>query len=374
MIGITSWGSVCALGLSTAASVEALRAGKTGLSIPRYSPHLIATDGAFSGLGEVPLEGPLSQRPRRLLELAVSEALSSLPPSSGKTGIFVGTTGGFFANAELELFLERQKEPDAMPSFARRGQGEVAESLIPFCGSVGPVLTWSMACTSSAAALVAAGRHLQAGHCDRALVVGYELLSSMTIHGFRGLMLTDAQGCRPFDRDRAGLQLGEGCGVLVLEPREAPFLLLGSSNCIDTSNLTASSTDGSTVERVMRQALSGADPGRVVAIKAHGTGTRDNDLAEGRGISRLFGENPPPFLSIKGAIGHSLGAAAVLETALYLGCLSAGFLPVSAGFSEVDPEIGLGPNRRLQPAPPGHHLLNAFGFGGSCISTVISHA
>jgi 3-oxoacyl-(acyl-carrier-protein) synthase len=306
-----------------------------------------------------------------MVRRSVAEAVDMAGPSSGVTGVFVGTTGGFFVDAEVDLHHARQRDPRAMPAFGQRGPGEVAEAVAEQLGATGPVLTWSMACTSSAAALAAAGAHLRAGTCDRAVVVGFDPLSSLTVHGFRSLMLVDPNPCRPFDRTRAGLSPGEGAGTLVLERGPGRFELLGAANTIDTSNLTASATDGSTVAAVIDQALasSGLQPGDIVSIKAHGTGTVDNDLAEGRGLARVFGQ-PPPFASLKGALGHTLGAAGCLEVVLWLAALEAGFLPSSVGFSEPDPDIGVAPCAG-GPAPRGAHLFNAFGFGGSCVALVV---
>ena len=162
---------------------------------------------------------------------------------------------------------------------------------------------------------------------------------------------------------------------LVLERGDGPFRVLGGANRIDTSNLTASATDGSTVERVVRAALAdaGVTAAEIASIKAHGTGTVDNDLAEGRGLVRTFGD-PPPFVSLKGALGHTLGAAGALEIALWLGCLTAGFLPASPGFGEPDPSIGARPLTAPIPAPRGAHLFDAFGFGGSCVAIVVADA
>jgi 3-oxoacyl-(acyl-carrier-protein) synthase len=173
------------------------------------------------------------------------------------------------------------------------------------------------------------------------------------------------------------LQLGEGCGVLVIDRGAAgAFHLLGSANRIDVSNLTGSATDGSTVEAVIRGALahSKVDPEQVVSVKAHGTGTVDNDLAEGRGIARAFPGSRPPFASLKGAIGHTLGAAGAIEAALWLGCLDAGFLPASTGFGEPDPDIGVIPATAVQVAPRGVHVFNSFGFGGSCVAFAVRDA
>jgi 3-oxoacyl-(acyl-carrier-protein) synthase len=127
------------------------------------------------------------------------------------------------------------------------------------------------------------------------------------------------------------------------------------------------------VRSVVREALTRANiaPETIVAVKAHGTGTRDNDLSEGRGLSNVFGEKLPPVISLKGAVGHQLGAAGAVETALWLSCLEEGTLPVSFGFSEVDPEIGFAPSQVNRPAPSGAYLFNFFGFGATCTSYII---
>jgi 3-oxoacyl-[acyl-carrier-protein] synthase-1 len=372
-IAVRGWGSVSALGADTATAVEGLRSGLRGLGSPRRSPHLQLTEAREVLVGEVPLELPAEQRARALLDRALDEALEHAGPGRGRVGVFAGTTGGFFVDAEVTLLTARLQDPQAWPSLDQRGQGAVAERVAHRLNATGPVLTYAMACTSSAAAVAAAGEHLRAGSCDRAVVVGFDMLSNLTVRGFRGLMLYDPEPCRPFDLRRRGLQLGEGCGALVLERGEGPWQLCGWSNHMDPGNLTASSTDGRSAAAVMEAALNhaGLEPAQVTAIKAHGTGTVDNDLGEGRGIARLFGPAPPPFASLKGALGHSLGAAGCLELVLWLAAQQVGFIPGSVGFEQPDPDIGVQPARGPQPAPGGAQLLGAFGFGGSCVALVV---
>lgn len=364
---VSGWGSVSALGCTNAEGVEGLRAGRRPLAFAKRSPHLVRAEDIL--VAEALFDAPIERRARQMVATAVDEALAMAPRSHGITGVFAGTTGGFFVDAEVDLLFARQDDPEASPAFGQRGQGELAEVVADQVGALGPVLTFCTACTSSAVALASAARHLRAGTCTRAVVVGFDLLSSLTVQGFRSLLLCDPEPCRPFDATRAGLQLGEGCGVLVLDADgEGPFEVLGSANRIDPSHLTASATDGSMVEAVLRAAVRDAD---IVSIKAHGTGTRDNDLAEGRGIARAF-ETPPPFASLKGSLGHTLGAAGAVETALWLGCLQEGFLPASQGFSELDPDIGIAPITQQIPARSGAHLFNAFGFGGSCVALLMA--
>jgi 3-oxoacyl-(acyl-carrier-protein) synthase len=108
-----------------------------------------------------------------------------------------------------------------------------------------------------------------------------------------------------------------------------------------------------------------------VAVKAHGTGTRDNDLSEGRGLVRVFGNHLPPVISLKGALGHTLGAAGAVETAVWLSCCEAGYLPRSFGFTETDPEIGFAPSQKNIEARAGAYLFTFFGFGGTCTGYLI---
>jgi 3-oxoacyl-(acyl-carrier-protein) synthase len=192
-------------------------------------------------------------------------------------------------------------------------------------------------------------------------------------------MLLDVDGCRPFDRSRRGIQVGEAAGAVVLElanPDDAsdgaPWLLGGASRC-DPFHMTASSPDGSGAEAVMRAACaqSGVDPADIVAIKAHGTGTPDNDAAEGHALRRLFGDAVPPFASLKRYLGHTMGAAGTVELAAFLGCLQAGFMPACAGFEQDDPEVGVVPLRRHAAFAGGTVMLNYFGFGGNSVSLLV---
>jgi 3-oxoacyl-(acyl-carrier-protein) synthase len=223
---------------------------------------------------------------------------------------------------------------------------------------------------------VTAATFLEQGRLEYAIVIGVDLLSALTLEGFQSLLLYDSLGCRPFDLDRNGLNLGEGCAILILARQKsaAPsFLLTSGVSFNDNTHLTASLLDGRIVANVLSDALKRADiaPSEVVAIKAHGTGTRDNDLAEGRGIAKLFGDDVPPFSSLKAYCGHTLGAAGVLETVAWLACLARGFIPPSKGFQKLDPEIGISPAVKSQVARSGYYLFQFFGFGGSCCAFTI---
>lgn len=375
---VLGWGTTSALGIGTASAVAALREGRRPLGIPRYAPHLAPTPGGPLPVFEVPLDDEdLFRRARFLVDSATDEAIEQAGGlGSHRVGVFAGTTGGFFADAEYGLLEARRTDPTAWPDYEQRGPGHLAAHVVARLGATGPVATFTTACTSSGVAFASAARHLRAGTCDLAVVVGFDTLSSLILHGFRSLLLIDGAPCRPFDATRAGLQLGEAAGVVVLGRTESRWRVGGTANILDAAHVTSSKTDGTTAAEVMHKALrnSGLDVDQVASIKAHGTGTGDNDLAEGCGIGRVLDGRSVPFASLKGYVGHTLGAAASLELGLWLGCLEAGFLPASAGFSTVDERIGLAPLQANIPAPRGAHLFNGFGFGGSCVCQVVLDA
>jgi 3-oxoacyl-(acyl-carrier-protein) synthase len=139
--------------------------------------------------------------------------------------------------------------------------------------------------------------------------------------------------------------------------------------------MTSASPDGSAMRSVMEMALAdaGLQPGDVAIIKAHGTGSLDNDTAESAAMRALFGATLPPFTGIKRYLGHTLGACGAVELAAFLGCLRAGFVPATAGFTQLDPELRVTPLTESRPAPAGAAMLNFFGFGGNYASLLIAH-
>jgi 3-oxoacyl-[acyl-carrier-protein] synthase-1 len=268
-----------------------------------------------------------------------------------------------------------EKESPAI-SCRNRGPGEVADLIVQKYGIRGMALTFSMACVSSSHALVVAADLLKRGKIRRAIVVGFEPLLNMTLHGFASLLLFDYDQCRPFCATRAGMQIGEASAVVIMEADKlssSKYKFTGGYLYNDIKSMTSAGIDGVTVSEVVQQTLTSArvSADDIVAIKAHGTGTRDNDLSEGRGLVKLFGENLPPVVSLKGAIGHTLGAAGAVETAVWLSCCEEGFIPRSFGFTQIDPELGFAPSQINIPAPSGAYLFTYFGFGGTCTSYLI---
>jgi 3-oxoacyl-(acyl-carrier-protein) synthase len=297
---------------------------------------------------------------------------------SEDTALIVGG-GGFLYASGAELYWRSQQAGAVAAPFFVRGPAWGSALIAGHLQMRGTVLSLSTGCSSSANALLVATEMLQRGRARRVLVVGAEGLSAVTLSGFASLMLLDPEGCRPFDRHRAGLQIGEGVAALMLEADtgDGPGVTLrGGANLCDTHHLTSASPDGSIMREVMCQAMdrAGVSPADIVAIKAHGTGSIDSDRAEGNALRSVFGDALPPVVGLKRYVGHTLGACGAVETAAWIACLKEKFLPSTAGFDTVDAEINLTPTRTELPASPGPYLLNFFGFGGNYTSLVMGFA
>jgi 3-oxoacyl-(acyl-carrier-protein) synthase len=198
------------------------------------------------------------------------------------------------------------------------------------------------------------------------------------VRGFASLLLLDPQGCRPFDRGRAGISLGEGAGALLLaSPRACAKLRIdpiayvkGWGASADCHHMTAPHPEGRGARDAMSGALAdaGLSPDRIDYVAAHGTGTPDNDLAEVTAIRNLFGRTPP-FCSMKRTLGHTLAASGALESVFAVMSLQKGIIPPSAGFTEIDDRIGAAPSTGTRAAI-GNVLKNSFGFGGNNAAVV----
>ena len=206
------------------------------------------------------------------------------------------------------------------------------------------------------------------------LVVCLDLVSEFVFSGFSALQALSPSVCRPFDRNRDGLTLGEGGAALLLMSRERAAregrpelgIVAGWGAANDATHITAPARDGCGLIQSVRQALgrAGIEPEQIAAISAHGTATPYNDQMELTAFRALFGERSLPVHSVKGSIGHTLGAAGGIEVALGLRCLEAGTMPPTVGLLEVE-EAGAGlVSNRQQPILGNYLLSTNSGFGG----------
>jgi 3-oxoacyl-[acyl-carrier-protein] synthase II len=250
-------------------------------------------------------------------------------------------------------------------------------------GISSPCFVIANACASGTNAIGHAFECVRSGKYKRVLTGGYDALSELVFVGFDSLQAATPEKCRPFDRDRSGMVLGEGAAVLALEDlntardRGATILaeIIGYGISTDNHHLTQPDPSGSGPRRAMADALENARirPDDVDYINAHGTATPFNDAAEGKAIAELF--KSVPISSTKSMIGHSLGAAGAIETVVCLLALQSQFLPPNINFRAPDPDLALNiVANESREAKIDIVLSNSFGFGGTNASIVIGKA
>lgn len=248
-------------------------------------------------------------------------------------------------------------------------------------GCSGPAININNACASSSAAVAHAAAMIESGSAGAVLVVCMDLVSEFVLSGFGALQALDPAGARPFDRNRNGLSLGEGGAAILMMSAErgrregdSPIgSVAGWGMANDATHITAPARDGCGLAEAVRRALAkaGIEPDGVAAVNAHGTGTVYNDQMELAAFQAVFGDRPFPMNSIKGAIGHAMGAAGGIEAALALRSLNDGTLPPTAGFR--DAAEGCRPSVSALPQPIGGGCLLSTnsGFGGTNTALIL---
>jgi len=262
--------------------------------------------------------------------------------------------------------------------------GDLAPTLALAAGFAGPVLTLPVACAAGGFAIAAGFDLVRAGRADVVLAGGVDELSEVAMCGFSRLASLDPAGCRPFDRDRRGIGVGEGAAVLVLERATTAAArgarpvaaVLGYGLSADAHHITAPDPSGAGIVHAMRRALddAGVTPADVGCVSAHGTGTPAGDRVEAEALAACFGARAGalPVTSIKGAIGHTGGAAAAFGAAVAALALAGGLVPPCAGTRVPDPSLGVNVVVERPQAVAGRvAIVNAFAFGGSNISLVL---
>jgi 3-oxoacyl-(acyl-carrier-protein) synthase len=246
------------------------------------------------------------------------------------------------------------------------------------------VLTVSSACASGATALGLGADLLRDDAADLVIAGGYDILCRFVMRGFDALRSLARERVRPFDRRRTGLLLGEAAGlVLLARERDArgPRLgrLLGHGSASDASHIAAPDAEGRGLEAAVRAALAAGDVdvADIDFVSAHGTGTVLNDRIETAVLRRVLGARAAavPVNSIKGALGHTMGAAATLEAIMCVLAARDGWIPPTVGFEEPDPACDLDyvPGA-CRAARPRRMLSTSLGFGGCNAALVLEGA
>lgn len=331
-------------------------------------------------LSDTPLENT-EQRLYRVLEQVVGTTLDAAELTRAEraaAGLFFGTSSFDISVSEAEYRGALQHSPtNAIALATLSSQGGLAAYLRERFELRGPDYSFNTACTASANALIYADAMIRSGQLQHALVVGVELYNSLTALGFHGLQLLTSTGMKPFDRERNGLILGEGCSALLLSSRKArphAFQLSGSANLCDTYGMSAANPDGSTVAVAITQALQRArlQPSQIDAIKVHGTASLLNDEAEATGMRRVFAAMPP-LVALKPFIGHTLGACGLNELLLFCAAAQREWLPATPGIGADSEVLGVSLNQAARALSPGRFMLNYFGFGGNNTSLIVSN-
>ena len=261
--------------------------------------------------------------------------------------------------------------------------GSMTEIVADKLGITDFLTTISTACSSSANAIFYAARLIKNNVLDVAIAGGADALTKFTLNGFNTLMILDDEFCKPFDEHREGLNLGEGAGYLVLVSEKVaetltkkPYCKLsGYNNSNDAYHQTASSPDGTGSYLAMKGALkkSGLNTTDIDYINLHGTGTPNNDSAEGTAVKRLFEPDYPPMSSTKSFTGHTLGASGGLEAVFSVLAIKHGLIYPNLRFETRMDELPVDPAKKFLKGQNINHVMsNSFGFGGNCTSLIFS--
>lgn len=381
-IPITAFALSNALGRTTREVLDALFAGQTGLSPCRWPLPFATFAGEAAGhlkpLGEG--ERAFDSRAARLLARPLDELETPIAQAiqrwgAGRVGLVLGTsTGGI---AETETAFQAFSRAGALPAGFDFEHQHAFHGLVEFArrrtGLAGPAFALSTACSSSGKVFGSAQRLIESGLCDGVLVGGADSLCQTTLRGFGSLQVVSPTRCRPFLADRDGLNIGEGAALLLLERAGTPRAhLIGVGESSDAHHMSHPHPEGLGALAAMRGALAqaGLEPGEVDHVNAHGTGTRANDLIEGRAIATLFG-NEVPVVSTKAYTGHLLGAGGATEAIFACAALEAGRIPRALDVAPLDPELDVSLPDRVIDRPLRAVLSNSFAFGGSNVSVLL---
>lgn len=392
-VAITGLGIFCSIGKSVKEFNQSLREGRSGIG----PVTLFDTSKYPSKIGaeirDYRPEDYIKKRELKRLSrtdqfalIAAEEAVNASGIHSylsEEVGVCLGAGAGGMFEAETyhkEILFKGTSSPSLIlpfiPSFTT---SRIAERF----GFSGPKATITTACSSSATSIGYGADLIRKGEVKAIVCGGSDALCELTYGGFNSLRAMDPSPCKPFDRKRAGMSLGEGAAILVLESLEgaekrgarvyAEFLGYGIGG--EAHHITAPEPTGRAEARIMGEALreGGLSPDRVDHINAHGTGTPLNDKVETLAIKRTFGERAQaiPVSSIKSMVGHCLGSAGAIEAVASILSIVYNFAPPTLNHQEGDEECDLdyvpGKSREMKVDVV---LSNSFAFGGNCTALV----
>ncbi|HEY5041674.1 MAG TPA: beta-ketoacyl-[acyl-carrier-protein] synthase family protein [Verrucomicrobiae bacterium] len=375
---IAGCGAISAVGCGIEPLLDALQKNSSGLRpLEKFSSSRFQSNIAGAAPRNFDADNPAWFLATEALKQARDSAqnfLEQIPAE--RTGLVLSTT-----KANIEALERISKNRPCSETARRHLQANLlADDLAAAHGARGPVQTVSVACVSGLIAIQQGTKLIQRGEADAVLVVGLDCLSDFVVAGFTALKALDPLGCRPFDAARCGLSPGEAGAAIVLARQdfapESKIKILGFGGSNDANHLTGPSRDGSGLAQAIRAALNSAklSPGEIDFVHAHGTGTSYNDAMEALALKTIFGETCPPVSGAKGMLGHTLGAAGVIETICCVLAMQENFLPGTPRLTSAADET---PASLVREPRPAARLKNALklntGFGGMNGALILSH-
>lgn len=398
---ITGLGTVNAVATSTPEFHTALKTGTCGIGpltvfdATEFKVHIAGQVTDFKPAQLLP-PGIRLKRTSRADQLALCAGLEALRDAGlyplpealiEDTGVIIGGGAGGMLEAEAVFGRSAKGRPigDRYSRFASFCCAATADHLAGHLGSYGPKTTFMTACSSGATAIGYARDLIQSGISRMVVCGGTEALSRVTFGAFNAINAVDGEPCKPFDKHRQGLSLGEGAGMLVVEARSHALArgariygeVCGYGLSADAHHMTAPAPEGAGAVASMRAALAdaGLAPRQIDYINAHGTATSANDLMETKAIKTVFGDHARQLAvsSIKAMTGHTLAAAGALEAVAAALSIDHQFLPPTIHLETPDPDCDLDYVREgARPTSVRHIVSNSFAFGGNNTSLVFA--
>jgi len=385
-VAVTAVGIVSPLGVGMAETERALRAGSDGVTAVTAFDTTKCRSKTAGQVGELPIGGDRKvrrlHRSGHMMTVAARELWAGDPKFTPELLVIGTTSGGMsFGESYHRSQIAKKESRHRARWLANYSPQKPILDAMEACGISAPVQIIANACASGTNAVGHAFRLVRAGAARAILCGGYDAICEMVFCGFDSLQASTADKVRPFDRERSGLVLGEGAGLLALEDwesaqrRGAPIVaeITGYGISTDNHHLTQPHPSGIGPELAMRRALEDASISAeaVDYINAHGTATVFNDASEGAAIARMFGARVP-VSSTKSMMGHALGGAGAIEAVFCVSALRGQFLPPNINFRERDPawDIDVVANGARE-ARVRCVVSNSFGFGGTNASVVI---
>ena len=376
-IFVVSDNIISSLGCTTAGNIRKITDGQTGIRYvesgrfsSRVLPFSLVNDAELNEKVESASIPSHFTRLERMMLLSAGDAIngSGIDAADSRTVFVISTTKGNIDELETSNF-----KPETSNLWL------LAERIRNYFDNPNPATVVSNACVSGVLAVEIAARLLRCGKYDHAVVTGGDLVTRFVVSGFESLFALSGQPCRPYDADRDGLTLGEGCATIVLSvcppsvKAGEQIVISGGANSNDAIHISAPDRTGTGLSLAIERALkhSDVDAAEISAVCAHGTATVYNDEMESYAM-RLTGLSETPLYGLKGYWGHTLGAAGLMETVAVVHSLRQQRLYRTFGFESPGTTSELNIVDQTQSARLRHILKTASGFGGCNAALIVS--